>query len=279
MKKRKRFGHIFAIASIVCTMTLFLTGCSKAGDLSVSADGTYSFEGDGSDSYRLDFYKTAELGEDGAIPSGTYPKLRYTVSKNKEGGNTYSGTISVVDTASGESHTLIENIGFGEYTPVLVPIKNGKTADPVMGEPIQTSGTLSAPVITASEAETLDKDTGNGTYWGATVSISSEVLDQYEKSEGIYGYEVEVYDNEACSGEPYQAETLEVTGGNSSYEGNAFTFSIPEGTKGNAVTYYVRAKAKGNEELNVSESEWGETVKVEIDGESFGFGPGGPPAK
>lgn len=246
-------------------MTLVLAACSsELSSLSVSLDGTYSFTGDGSTSYRIEIYDASEVTGD-SIPSGVYPIVRYNVTSS--GSNDLSGTVTVLDSAEGVDLPLEDNLYFGTFLPVVVSLdENNSTKSTVMGETFSKSGTLSAPVVSASK--TTDSKGGN---WAVEVTLSTDSLNAYRSTEAVTTYEVELYDNDECSGTPIATTTLDaVEYSAGSFSGNTWTVDVPEGTVGAVTTYYVRAMANADDSVGAAASDWGEVASVDVDGEAGG---------
>ncbi len=265
MKKIKRA----VTAALAFAMALVLTACGGSlSGLSVSLDGAYSFQGDGSSSYRIEIYDASQLSGD-TIPQGVYPLVRYNVDG---GSGQLSGTVTVRDSAAGVDIALADSLPFGSFVPYVVSLKDGKTVSSAAGGAFTKSGALTAPEISAAKA--TDSKGGN---WAVKVTLATAGLDNYRTKQALSSYVIEVYDNQACTGTPVASTTLDAVsyemGG---YSNNTWTVDVPEGTQGVAFTYFVRAMANANDGVGAQASGWCEPVSVDVDGEAGGSSPGGP---
>ena len=267
MMTRNQFLKLSGTVAATAAIGSILTGCGGSKvtaptGFTMSSDGSFAFTGSkGASRYEIWVFAT-----------------QYAPADDKPTTNDVPDVMQVV--AAGDSTALsgkvdgMSNVPYGLYKAYACAYnKDGEATDFAASGEFRLGGTLAAPSIS------VDRN-----YWGCTVTIS-DVADR-QKTAAICGFEAEVYSDEACTQLVDSADFgYEITsnpdaqpGPNSNkYIGNTCDLSVPEvtdpallgedGFLTEPVTYYVRCKALGDPDNDVTESDWCEPVSVEINGD------------
>lgn len=268
MKKRNFLFYSLVFALWICICTA-LVGCSGGNlkaptEFTIDTTGAYSFKCNSKpDMFRIDIYKASDVSN-GTIAEGAKVVCKANIPGSK---GTVNGTIPAVS-----------RLPYGKYTAAVYSVpKSGSSESEttaVLSETFVRGGSLSTPSFTVTKIEG----------WGATIKLANDSVQNYLEKEGSYGYTYQLFSDKSCTqqisegtfGTDIQPNPKQVAGPPNPYIGQSIDFTVEQGTTGVPVSYWVKVKATGNPDINVTDSDWSEAVQVDIDGkapENNMFGP------
>lgn len=267
MMTRNQFLKLSGTVAATAAISSVLTGCggstvSTPTGFTMSSDGSYSFTGSKAASrYEIWVFSSQYAPADDKPTTTDVPDVMQVVAASDS--TALSGTVDGMS-----------NVPFGLYKAYVCAYnKDGEATDFTPSGEFRLGGDLPVPTIKAER-----------NYWGCIVTVS-DIADR-QKTSGIYGFEAEIYSDEACTQLVDSAKFgYEITSNPDAgfgpdanqYNGNTCEFAVPEvtdpallGEDGfllEPITYYVRCKALGDTEAEAVESDWCEPVSVEINGD------------
>lgn len=237
------------IAAIgMCTFimgTFTACGTMTSDTITVDSDGNYAYAPiDDSDYYVVRFFKEEDINEDGTIKEDVRPALKQTLQAA-------SGTTG--------NFKKVSKLPFGKYVVTIYGLNMDKsTTEVVIGDELVIGGTLTAPEIVVQND-----------YGKAKISVTDKSFDDYYfNNEAVYTFTAEVYDNANCEGTAVQTVTF---GENAAYiaptnsskavwlAGRSVEVPLENGT------WYIRCKADGSPEDEITDSVYSDTVEITVD--------------